>query len=149
MIFNGIDNQVVELKIINYQYPEINDKDWDGNWLNIYINVKSQFGNWQTTDPSLTTWEVIQLIEWFDDLSINKKPKWKDQEFTEPNLAFYVLNLETDDYKTIRISFNLECRPQNATDEIDYFVDVHANNNELKRISNDLRKELEKYPVRK
>ncbi len=31
MTFTGIDNQTVELKITNYQYPDINDGDWDGN----------------------------------------------------------------------------------------------------------------------
>ncbi len=68
MIFNGIDNQIVELRITNYQYPDINFGDWDGNWLLIYLNVKSNVGHWQTIDPSLTTWEVKELIDWFADL---------------------------------------------------------------------------------
>ncbi|MEY3421612.1 MAG: hypothetical protein RIR48_1908, partial [Bacteroidota bacterium] len=35
MIFQGIDKQSVELKITNYQFPENQDGDWDGNCLNI------------------------------------------------------------------------------------------------------------------
>jgi hypothetical protein len=51
MTFNGIDNQTVELKITNYQYPDINDGDWDGNWLNIYLNVNSKVGHWHVSSP--------------------------------------------------------------------------------------------------
>ncbi|MET4084264.1 hypothetical protein ABIB40_004240 [Pedobacter sp. UYP30] len=30
MIFSGTDNQTVELKIMNYQFPENKDCDWMG-----------------------------------------------------------------------------------------------------------------------
>ena len=149
MIFRGIDDQTVELKITNYQYPDINDGDWDGNWLNIYINVKSKVGNWQTIDPSLTTWEVQELINWFDTLSNNYPSEYTDISFTEPNLSFELLNDYKSDTKTIRIKFNLETRPQSASDDKEYFVDVFADNNELKKISTELKSELNKYPRRK
>lgn len=68
MIFKGIDDQIVEFKITNYQYQDNQDGDWDGNWLNIYLKVNSKVGKWQTTDPSLTTWEVNKIIDWFDTL---------------------------------------------------------------------------------
>lgn len=148
MTFFGIDNQTVELRITNYQYPEITAGDWDGNWLNIYLNVKSKVGNWQTVDPSLTTWEVQTLINWFHDLSINKKPEYNDQEFTEPNLSFELLNTFDSSEKKFRIKFNLESKPKSATDDKDYFVDCLADNNELLKISADLKVELEKYPER-
>lgn len=89
MIIKGIDNQTVELRITNYQYPASLDRDQDGNWLNIYLKVESKVGNWQTVDPSLTTWEIQELIDWFNDLANNTKPKWTDMEFTEPNLSLY------------------------------------------------------------
>ena|SRR5690554_2772303 len=149
MTFTGIDNQTVELKITNYQYPDINDGDWDGNWLNIYVNVKSKVGHWQTVDPSLTTWEVQSLIDWFDTLSHNAKPEYVDMGFTEPNLSFELLTDFDSDKKTFRIKFDLESRPQPATDDKEYFVDVVADNLELKRISTELKNELTKYPERK
>ena len=149
MTFSGIDNQTVELKIINYQYPNINDGDWDGNWLNIYLNVKSKVGHWQTVDPSLTTWEVQELINWFDALSINLQPEYADMSFTEPNLSFELLNDFKADKKTFRLKFNLESRPQSAINDKEYFVDFIADNNELKKLSTDLKNELDKYPERK
>lgn len=149
MIFSGIDNQTVELRIMNYQYPEVIAGDWDGNWLNIYLNVKSNVGHWQTVDPSLTTWEVRDLINWFRDLSLNKKPDYIDIGFTEPNLSFELLNSHESLGKLFRIKFNLESRPQSAKDEKEYFVDCLADNNELSRISADLKLEFERYPERK
>ena len=149
MTFNCIDNQTVELRITNYQYPEIIDGDWDSNWLNIYLNIKSNVGHWQTVDPSLTTWEVQDLIIWFYELSKNNRPKYNEQEFTESNLSFELLNSFDSLEKKIRIKFALESRPQSATDDKEYFVDFVTNNNELLKISTDLKLELKKYPERK
>jgi hypothetical protein len=149
MIFTGIDNQTVELKITNYQFPEITDGDWDSNWLNVYLNVKSNVGNWQTIDPSLTTWDVQRLIKWFDNLSNNLEPDYTDICFLEPNLSFELMNSYDSETKTIRAKFDLESRPKSAIDDKEYFVDFIADNNELKRIGAELKKELEKYPERK
>lgn len=149
MIIKGIDNQTVEIKITNYQYPASLDRDWDGNWLNIYLKVESKVGNWQTIDPSLTTWEIQELIDWFIDLANNSKPKWTDMEFTEPNLSLYLKNDFNDFNKHIRIKFDLESRPKSATEDKEYFVDFEADNSELKRLANDLTSELKRYPIRK
>lgn len=149
MEFRGLDNQTVELKITNYQFPKSLDRDWDGNWLNIYIKVDSKVGKWQTIDPSLTTWEVQELIDWFKDLSNDLKPKWIDMEFTEPNLSFYLLNDFKSKKKQIRIKFDLECRPKSAIEDKEYCVDFELDNSDLKKISSDLIAELKKYPIRK
>jgi len=37
MLFKGINNQTVEFRITNYQYPEITDCEYDSNWLLIYL----------------------------------------------------------------------------------------------------------------
>jgi hypothetical protein len=149
MIFRAVNCQTVELKITNYQFPDTSIKDWDGNWLNVYINVNSKLGNWQTIDPSLTTWELRELIDWFYGLADNLQPKWTDMEFTEPNLSFYLLNSFMDKKKVIRIKFALESRPKSATNDIIYYVDFEADKKELKRIGDDLSIELEKFPIRK
>ena len=149
MIIKGIDNQTVELKITNYQYPTSLDRDWDGNWLNIYLKVESKIGNWQTVDPSLLTWEVQTLIDWFNELSANKKPEYLEQVFIEPNISFHLLNSCSDLEKQIKIRFDLESRPKNADDEIEYYVILIANNAELKKLAENLENELKIYPERK
>jgi hypothetical protein len=149
MVIKGLNNQTVELKITNYQFPESLDRDLDGNWLNIYLKVDSVQGKWQTVDPSLTTWEVQDLIDWFKDLSCDSNPKWNNTEFTEPNISFHLLNDFKLSNKKIRIKFNLESRPNSAKDDNDYYVDFVVDNMELRRIASELTTELEKYPLRK
>jgi len=149
MIFNGVDNQTVELKITNYQYPDIVDGGWDSNWLNIYLNVVSKVGHWQTADPSLTTWEVKRLIIWFDTYSNDMQPDSNEIGFTEPNLSFELLERFDSKTKIFKIKFDLESRPKSATDDREYFVEFIADNVELKRITSELKNELDKYPERK
>lgn len=149
MIIKGIDNQSVELKITNYQYPSSLDKDLDGNWLSIYLKVDSKTGKWQTIDPSLTTGEVQELVDWLYNLSNDTKPKWTNMKFTEPNLSFYLLNDFSEKNKRIRLKFDLECRPKSAKDSEEYFVDFESDNIELQKIANDLTSELKKYPIRR
>jgi len=147
MIFRGLYDQTVEFKVTNYQYPEIKTGDWDGNWLLIYLKVKSELGNWQTVDPSLTTWEIKRLAKWFKDLSLNQKIEMNPIEFTEPNLCFEKLR-EDQNTKIIRIRFDLESRPQSAEENKEYFVDFEYTCNELNEVAIELQKELDTFPER-
>ncbi|MCK9220759.1 MAG: hypothetical protein M0P47_12020 [Bacteroidales bacterium] len=147
MIFRGLHDQTVEFKVTNYQYPEIKTGDWDGNWLLIYLKVKSEVGNWQTVDPSLTTWDIKRLAKWFKDLSHNQKVEKNPIEFTEPNLCFEKINDDLNT-KTIRIRFELESRPQSAEENKEYFVDFKYTCNELNEVAIELEKELDKFPER-
>ncbi|TVZ08137.1 hypothetical protein JM80_0621 [Cellulophaga sp. RHA_52] len=147
MIFHGINNQIVELKITNYQFPKITDYEYDSNWLLIYLNVKSDCGNWQTVDPSLLVGDVIEIIEWFEKISQNKTPKYECLDFIEPNLAFELTKAGMD-FKTVRIKFDLESRPKSADDKKDYFVDCKMDNSQLQKVIEGLKKELKPYPIR-
>jgi|SRR5690554_1276727 len=149
MIFSGVDSQTVELKITNYQFPDNQDGDWDGNWLNIYLKVDSIVGKWQTIDPSLTTWEIQEIIDWFDKLSNDKEPEFRLMTFTEPNLSFELLSEPTVKKKLIRINFDLESRPKSATNDKEYFVDILADNDEINELIKGLKNELSEYPERK
>lgn len=102
MVFIGIDNQSVELKIHNYQFPEdTTPGDYDSNWLLIYINVKSKQGHWQTIDPSLLTWDIEYIMKWLSELAENESVEEKSLEFIEPNLSFHLLNKRTDKTKPL------------------------------------------------
>jgi hypothetical protein len=148
MVFAGIENQTVELRIVNYQYPDLNDGSWDRNWLNIYLDVNSKAGHWHTLHPSLTTWEVNSLINWFESLSQGIQPENQKLDFTEPNLSLQLLNAFDSPEKRIRIKFELESRPPKARALVEYFVDLVADSYELKRLSTDLKTELDKFPER-
>lgn len=136
----------MELKIVNYQYPDILNQEFDSNWLNIFIDVKSKMGHWQTVDPSLMTNEVQLLIDWFRDLSINKT----NDDFgycTEPNLSFNLLE-KTLARKKIRIGFGAESRPLSFKPDMEYYIDCEFTNTELDAIASELAEELEKFPPR-
>ena len=146
MIFKGVDNQSVEIRVTNYQFPKTLDCQYDSNWLLIYLNVKSKCGNWKTTDPSLLVSNVKRIIGWFNKLSVNEENE-TNLSFLEPNLEFDLIKITTD-LKTVRIIFNLESRPQNADDEKDYFVDCEMDNRALKQVAEELTKEIEPFPER-
>src|SRR5690606_16678538 len=147
MIFIGINDQTVEFRIINYQFPEITDCEYDSNWLLVYLKVKSDCGNWQTVDPSLLVRELKDIIEWFEKLSNDVETDSNSLVFMEPNLEFELIKNQSD-LKTVRIIFDLESRPQNANDEKEYYVDCEMNNAELKKVAIELTKELESFPER-
>ena len=147
MIFKGINNQTVEFRITNYEFPEITDCENDSNWLLVYLNVKSKCGNWQTIDPSLLVRDLKGIVEWFEKLTNNIEPESDSLVFMEPDLEFELIKNQLD-VKTVRIKFDLESRPQNADDEKEYFVDCEMDNSELKRVTQELKRELEKYPER-
>jgi len=145
MIFNGIDNQTVEFKITNYEFPENTTCQYDSNWLLIFLKVNSHCGKWQTIDPALLTDEVKTIIEWFDNLS--KNIKTKSLNFIEPNIEFELTEYNND-LKKIKIIFDLESRPKNADDKKEYYVECKLNNLELKEIAENLRNELNPFPTR-
>jgi len=148
MILKGIDNQTVELKILKYQFPEINTpKDWDANWLHIYLKVDSKLGNWETVDPSLTTFEFKSLVSWFKDLAENREVKYRELDFTEPNLVFQLKD-STPKSKTVRVVFNYESKPRPAEKGKEYYVDCVFTNEQLADVSLQLENELKLFPER-
>ncbi len=149
MILYGVENQKVEIRLHNYQFPDSTDKDYDGNWLEIFLIVQSKLGNWQSIDPSLLTWEVQEIIDWFKDLSLDKEPKYKDLDFIEPNLSIKLMNEVKSQTKRIRVVFDLESRPKSANDEIEYFVEINLTNQELDKAAKDFEVDLSKFPERK
>jgi hypothetical protein len=151
MIFKGIENQTLDMKVLGYQFPdkipesENGSYDYDANWLRVYFIINSNLGNWHSVDPAFTTGELKDLIKWFDDLSKNNI---YEIGFMEPCIDFTYLG-EEEGFKKIRISFGAELKPisgQNTDQE--YFIDCIYNNEELTVISKELSKELTKNPPR-
>lgn len=139
---------MVELKILRYQFPDHNIAgDWDSNWLDIYLKVSSKLGRWETVHPSLTTFEIKEIISWFRDLSENRQVQYPELYFTEPNIEFQLKN-STQESKTIRIVFGLESRPQSAKDGQEYYMDCLLTNQQLAHASLQLENELKFFPER-
>jgi hypothetical protein len=148
MIFECTNEQFVEIKILGYEFQKISNDEWDDNWLVIHINVKSTEKHWTATAPAITTFELKGLIDWIKNISNNKIEKYKKVDFTEPNISFELLNNFDSDVKQIKINFFLEFNPLSNMDT-EYFVELIATNEELKKYANELEDELKKYPERK
>ncbi|MEY4048199.1 MAG: hypothetical protein RL284_1750, partial [Bacteroidota bacterium] len=68
--------------------------------------------------------------------------------FLEPYISFELMDSVDSETKTIRIEFYYIFPMESAGDDKKCFVDFIADNNEIKCIVVDLKKELEKYPIR-
>jgi len=147
MILKGVNNQTVELKIINYQFPEITNCKYDSNWLLVDLKVNSGCGNWQTLDPSLLVQDIKNIIQWLENLLNNIDINGDSLAFIEPNLEFKLIKQESF-LKTVRLIFNSEFAPQQTNDEMEYYVDCQLNPAELKKIIEELKNELQAFPER-
>lgn len=132
MILHGVRNQIVEIKVLG-ENPNLTDSDW----LRVYLNIKSEIGNWETVDESLMVFEFKELIQWFKDLSQNKEIEYKDLYFTEPNLAFSLIE-NRNDSKKIRIIFFAEFKPKTAKKDDQIFIDFNLSNGNLAEIASGL-----------
>jgi hypothetical protein len=97
-------NSWFRLRIVGYQFPEATDLD-DANWLMINGDCSLAGRQWTFTDPCLETWDVGELASWLEALAVGRNAK-PLLEFTEPNLAFQVL-----EGNILRVIFSLESSP--------------------------------------
>jgi hypothetical protein len=157
MIFDCIRGQFVELKIVDYEFPDIvvdkEDHNWfkDSNWLIIYINVKSKKLCWNATAPVLNIFDVRYIIDWFKDISNNKITE-KEIDFIESELSFDLLSNFDSTIKKIKINFMDMFNPSWTNDNLiyrqKYSLKFEATNEELRVYAQNLEQELEKYPER-
>lgn len=149
MLIPGIDNQVIELNILGYQYPTATKGKWDPNWLSIYFHLHHREQPMEVTDPSLTAFEVEEWAEWMEQLAELPATIKSTQYFTEPNLRLELLNAPTDAVKQIRVLFEQELKPKELRfEDIDFYIDLALTNEELQTIAAHLRAELAPFPVR-
>tara|TARA_R110002096_G_scaffold324349_1_gene518363 strand:+ start:10232 stop:10684 length:453 start_codon:yes stop_codon:yes gene_type:complete len=146
MIFKGIRNQFLELKIIGYELPENFGPSYEANFLVIELNVASDLGNWQTDGCALSTTDVEKIIDWFYKLGEHKS-QTQQLSFMEKGISFELINNNTVQ-KQVRALLYSECLPQNAVEGKQYYVDLDLNHLELKEVSESLQKELNLFPSR-
>jgi hypothetical protein len=77
MLLRGSDGTEFEIKVTGYQFPHLEHEDYDSDLLNIAIRARLAQRVWTTTDPSLPTWEVASLAQWFESIAEGSLPNWK------------------------------------------------------------------------
>jgi hypothetical protein len=145
----GANDQAFELRILGYEFPEIEDDKYDSNWLIIEVEVNHPKGSWIARDASLLTYEVDRLGRWLENIANNQQVN-PLQSFMEPNLEFIFISPESPS-KVLRIYFELELRPSWAPYTgimQDLWVEFQVSKLDLQQAALSLWEQLSKYPQR-
>lgn len=151
-LLNGSDATQFRLEIEGYEFPTAvptTNEDWDANWLVVGVEVKGLKGSWSAKGPYLTTWDVEELVSWFDEMSQAQATSWFEKlDFTEPDLEFNARK-RCDGFVELRVLLGAEFSPpwkreSAGQDEVDLTIQSSA----LQAASAELRTELQRFPRR-
>ena len=53
-----------DLTIVRYQFPELENDEWDSNWLVISVHVVTGERSWNFVNPCMLTMEAHDLANW-------------------------------------------------------------------------------------
>jgi hypothetical protein len=137
-----------QFEIIGYQFPNADDKEYDGNWLMIKINIINDEFKWSKVDPCLFTWEVQEIADWLYSLANNQKLKTHELRFTEPNLGFAYTKIADEKFR-ISIYFDAELLPPGWDKSKECFIDFELKKTELHNTGKMFENELKRHPVRR
>ncbi len=144
MLIKGKDKSSFEMTVMGYQFPDLVNEQYDSDWLNIKINVSIPKGSWTSTDPSLLTWEVVDLSKWIESIAEGQSVD-TEESFMEPNLRFELIEAGQ---KKIRIYFSLESKPSWALKNDDLWADFEVATDDLEKAATSLREDLTRFPTR-
>lgn len=141
-----------ELRILRYEFPRITQDRYDANWLIVEVVASNENGRFHGNDPCLTTWEVQELANWFDDVSQGQHENSK-LTFIEPALQFHFVRDEVDVGNALRILIDHRWPNGQLTgvfteDTHDIWIEFPLATVDLSRVAYQLRKQLERFPER-
>jgi len=151
--FKDYSNNTLLFSIKGYEYPDCskNPDEYDKNWLNVCIKVKDKSGEYETQDPSMLTWELKELLDWFISISKGKIPEYKTMRFIEPTIYFELQNENIKEEAALNIYLCCELKPKGITcvnKEDDYVFKTKLSLNEINKVVNSIKKLIEQYPKR-
>jgi hypothetical protein len=142
-VFEGPTGSL-RISVERYQFPEIENDEWDSNWLMITGDAILDEKRWFFLDPCLTTFEMQRLADWLDQIVAGESER-AFCGFTEPNLDFELVS-----GGAVRIGFSLEALPpwenrDGEFGELGFNVPI---DDHLRTAAVNLRKLLTQFPVR-
>lgn len=81
------------MTVIDYEFPEVHDDQYDSNWLIIEIRATRAKDSWSASYPCMLTGELAELADWLDAVADGKNTTAR-LDFIEPNLHFEVTESE-------------------------------------------------------
>jgi hypothetical protein len=149
MRLEAANGNSLELSIVGYEFPAIDDDEWDSNWLEIKVSASSDRGSWTTIAPCLLTTEVATLADWLEALA-RQETEVREFDFIEPSVSFELV--DNSDAVRLRAWFELEFRPRWApwkkVPERDLCVDLTVTRDDLRAAAESLRTQLRGFPPR-
>lgn len=100
------NNVLVTLNICGYQFPE----DSNDDWCLIKAHIIQGEDEFERIDPALEAAELLELRDWFKNLSQRTLPRYSRLSFTEPCLSFEYLSFD-DEIVRFSIEFSNELQP--------------------------------------
>lgn len=138
----------LEIEVVGYQFPEIEDDDW----CFLRLRIQQDSDNIELIDPAIETTELIDLFSWFSCLSEGRLPEYAHLDFVEPCISFKFLSFKEG---VVRISINLshELKPdfpmkQFGYEENEWSIAFDLEEEQLKSICSGIKKTLDQYPIR-
>ena len=143
------DKVTISLDIESYQFKQ-NISD---NWLNVALKIIQEKHSFKALEPALETFELVDLYNWFEQLSVDELPEYSTLYFSEPCLEFSFLG-KKDQKVRIAIQFNLEFKPNfkycSFLEEVDEWNVVFDITQEIFLIIlKNIKELLVRFPIRK
>jgi hypothetical protein len=151
LVFESPDGQQrFELEIVGYESPNVEDEQYDANWLVVRVAARDGETTWSAEDPALLTWEVERLASWLARLGRGRfQHPWCG--FMEPNLEFRA-DPHPDGGARLRVYFELELRPPQRRSSVvgrrDVFLEFALTPDQLRAAARELHAQLQRFPVR-
>jgi hypothetical protein len=90
MILKSVDGSEFEVQISDYEFPQIENDEWDSNWLKVNLRAKTLTSEWSISTPCLDTYEAAELCDWLRMLADGHQVKMS-LSFLEPEFAFQIM----------------------------------------------------------
>ncbi|HSH41447.1 MAG TPA: hypothetical protein VK973_04905, partial [Arenicellales bacterium] len=137
----------LDFEVAGYEFPEIDDGDYDSNWLMVRLDVDSRVGSWTAIQPCLFTWELVELVEAAGKAAKGMMDRATEVRFMEPNLAFFLQPLD-DEKVEMAVEFDAECLPPEWPEDKPCRLLGHVSRQALEDVRSGLQRDLTRYPVR-
>jgi hypothetical protein len=151
LILESPDGRIrLEFAIIGYQFPHIEGRKDDSNWLIIRISARGGDLTWSAEDPALLTWDVERLARTLDDVASGCSGH-TEVGFLEPCLEVHA-DPRDDGRVRLRVLFGYELYPPGrlgpGARDSDVYLDFDLTSEQLHAVATQLREELSRFPAR-
>ncbi len=143
---NG-DTLLFSIKGYQYQNCYKDMYEHDKNWLNVWVKIKTNEAVYEAQDPTMLTWELKELLDWFVSISKAKVPKHKTITFIESTIYFKLQNENIKEGVNLNVHLCCELNPKHWETK-DYVFATKLNQNEIKEVISKIRKLIKQYPKR-